>query len=107
MTNEKVVFTVAGYEGCGYFSRATSIAKELAKNNNDVSYNVLSFSRSEYMNFIQKELQSKSIPHRTSPAVWQGDAKSGEFIGGASEFGSFVKTNFNDRPKRSSHCLLQ
>jgi len=89
-----VTYTIAGYHYCGYFESAKSDAEALKAKHPEVSVEVIAYPRSEYKSWLQTKLEGTGIRHTTSPAVWKGTPEEGTFIGGASEFRDYIKSEY-------------
>mmetsp|Transcript_17640 Transcript_17640/g.29973 ORF Transcript_17640/g.29973 Transcript_17640/m.29973 type:complete len:101 (+) Transcript_17640:775-1077(+) len=99
MSPSSKLFTIAGYRGCGFFYRAVSDGRALASAVPGVSISELEFDRDGYFSFLGTALKGRSISHRTSPAVFEGNPledKSAPLIGGASEFNQYIAKNYPD-----------
>jgi len=100
--SSQVCYTVEGYNGCGYFNRAASVAKKLeALGQNFVvrpfwgdlanlaKVQVKGHSRAEFVSARLEELNRirGAGGHRTSPFVYRGCGEvDKEYVGGAVDF---------------------
>ncbi len=87
MAASKIKYTIAGYTSCGYYKNALRVAQLVAQKNPNVQVENIGLTRPEFMDWLAKNLHSRGIMHRTSPAV----LKNGDFVGGNDAFVASVQ----------------
>ena len=97
MANSLRTLTVVGYAGCSYFDRAASAAQTLEKTHPaEWKAHVESYSRPEYLAWLKPVADQHKVKHTSSPIVFIGTAKDGEYLGGCDATIAWLAKNYPD-----------
>jgi len=99
---EKPAFTITGYNGCSFFSKAKKVASKLP-----CDARIVSLSRDDFQQYLKEHVRSRDNPHATSPAIFLGDEETGQFIGGFDDFFQFCSKEYPEEfKKREGACII-
>ena len=101
------VYTVLGYNGCGYFDRAAGAAKSVENNEEGVKANVKGMPRSQFLAYLKDLTAARGIRHRTSPICFKGTPENGTYIGGCDDFLAHVEKEHSGKAGSGDGCQLQ
>ena len=106
---DKFVYFVHGYSGCGYFDNACRCVQTAAARDERVSLKRVESSRPEFKKWLRDNNDAVGS-HRTSPACFENEQTKEHFIGGCDDLCAHVNKKFpaqnGSSVNQGESCLL-